>query len=121
MVNRWWSGRRSIGLTHPPLPVSPNRITQLGASLQEMLDACSLLGTEALVEVHTVAELEKALELGATNIVATNWDRVENQLYPEQAKGLKFIIPDLIVAIAAGRWWTVGWWKGTKSACKKTN
>lgn len=82
-----------------------------------MLDACSLLGTEALVEVHTVAELEKALELGATNIVATNWDRVENQLYPEQAKGLKFIIPDLIVAIAAGRWWTVGWWKGTKSAC----
>lgn len=68
-----------------------------------MLDACSLLGTEALVEVHTVAELEKALELGATNIVATNWDRVENQLYPEQAKGLKSLIPDLIVAVAAGK------------------
>jgi len=67
-----------------------------------MLDACSLLGTEALVEVHTVNELEKALEVGATNIVATNWDRVENQLYPEQAKGLKFTIPDLIVAVAAG-------------------
>lgn len=76
--------------------------TQLGASLQEMLDVCSLLGTEALVEVHTPAELEKALEVGATNIVATNWDRVENQLYPEQAKGLKFAIPDLIVAVAAG-------------------
>ena len=61
------------------------------------------MGIEALVEVHTVAELEKALELGATNIVATNWDRVENTLYPDQAKGLKYLIPDLIVAIGAGK------------------
>jgi heterodisulfide reductase subunit A-like polyferredoxin len=76
--------------------------TQMGASLNELLDACTCLGTEALVEVHTVAELEKALELGATNIVATNWDRIENVLYPNQAKGLKGLIPDLIVAIGAG-------------------
>jgi indole-3-glycerol phosphate synthase len=74
----------------------------MGASLNELLDACTCLGTEALVEVHTVAELEKALELGATNIVATNWDRIENALYPDQAKGLKGLIPDLIVAIGAG-------------------
>jgi indole-3-glycerol phosphate synthase len=74
----------------------------MGASLSGLLDACTCLGLEALVEVHTVAELEKALELGATNIVATNWDRIENALYKDQAKGLKGMIPDLIVAICAG-------------------
>jgi hypothetical protein len=54
------------------------------------------------VEVHTPNELEAALVLGATNIVATSWDRVENRLYDDQAKGLRHLIPDLIVAIAAG-------------------
>ena len=49
-----------------------------------------------------MAELEKALELGATNILATSWDRIENTLYPEQNKALKHMIPDLIVSIAAG-------------------
>lgn len=85
-------------LLHHTKPIN----SQMGASLNELLDACTCLGTEALVEVHTVAELEKALELGATNIVATNWDRIENVLYPNQAKGLKGLIPDLIVAIGAG-------------------
>ena len=85
----------------PLLAFYPSFI-QLGASMKELLDTCTYLGTEALVEVHTVAELEKALDLGATNIVATNWDRIENTLYPDQAKGLKYMIPDLIVSIAAG-------------------
>lgn len=76
--------------------------TLLGASLGELLDACTCLGCEALVEVHTPNELEAALVLGATNIVATSWDRVENRLYDDQAKGLRHLIPDLIVAIAAG-------------------
>ena len=87
----------------PPPPAKTHTHTQqLGASLKELLDVCTCLGTEALVEVHTVAELDKALELGATNVVATNWDRIENALYSDQAKGLKPLIPDLIVAVAAG-------------------
>lgn len=49
------------------------------------------------------AFLWQALDLGATNILATNWDRIENELYPGQARSLKYLIPDLIVAIAAGR------------------
>jgi hypothetical protein len=62
--------------------------------------------------VHTVAELEAALVLGATNILATGWDRVENHLYPDQPKAIKHMIPDLIVAVAAGRWGSIVSWGG---------
>lgn len=89
-------------LSNAPFPPRLWCVWQLGGSMVELLDACTMLGLECVVEVHTVAELEKALELGATNILATNWDRIENELYADQARALRHMIPDLIVSIAAG-------------------
>lgn len=94
--------RRLLLLRLSNAPFSSPVWWQLGGSMVELLDACTMLGLECVVEVHTVAELEKALELGATNILATNWDRIENELYADQARALRHMIPDLIVSIAAG-------------------
>lgn len=36
----------------------------LGDELENMLNACTLMGADAIVEVHTPAELDVALEAG---------------------------------------------------------
>lgn len=56
----------------------------VGADLEMLLDACTIMGTEALVEVHTPSELEYALSVKATNFLVNNWDRMSGILYPEQ-------------------------------------
>jgi len=76
--------------------------TILGAGLEDLLDAVTIMGTEAIVEVHTPNELDYALELGANMIMVNNWDRLEGVLHRSQALALAREIPPHIVTIAAG-------------------
>mmetsp|Transcript_31194 Transcript_31194/g.70068 ORF Transcript_31194/g.70068 Transcript_31194/m.70068 type:complete len:259 (+) Transcript_31194:124-900(+) len=52
----------------------------LGPKLEDLLDACTIMGTEAIVEVHTPNEAEYALELGAMILMLNNWDRTDGEL-----------------------------------------
>jgi len=56
-----------------------------GGDLETLLDACTIMGTEALVEVHTPNELEFALSRGATLFLINMWDRMTGKLHPDQA------------------------------------
>lgn len=56
----------------------------VGADLEVLLDACTIMGTEALVEVHTPNELEFALSRGATLFLVNMWDRMSGSLFTEQ-------------------------------------
>jgi len=58
----------------------------VGAKLEELLDACTIMGTEALVEVHTPSELEYALNCHATTFLVNMWDRFTGKLYPNQVR-----------------------------------
>jgi len=79
----------------------------VGADLEILLDACTIMGTEAIVEVHTPNELEFALSKGATIFLVNMWDRMTGQLHIDQAKGLVSLMPMNSVAIAAGNIQTV--------------
>ncbi|CAM9666966.1 unnamed protein product [Ascophyllum nodosum] len=74
----------------------------LGPALRDFMDVATTMGTEAIIEVHTPAECEKALEHGAGVIMINNWDRITGKLYPKQALGLRNMIPDQILTIASG-------------------
>eukprot|EP01041_Mallomonas_annulata_P013103 gene13103-27666_t len=74
----------------------------VGGDLETLLDACTIMGTEAVVEVHTPNELEFALSRGATIFLVNMWDRFTGQLYPDQVKGLIGMMPMNSLAIAAG-------------------
>ena len=74
----------------------------VGADLEVLLNACTIMGIEALVEVHTPNELEFALSRGATMFLVNMWDRASGILYPDQAKGLASMMPLNVVAVAAG-------------------
>jgi indole-3-glycerol phosphate synthase len=67
-----------------------------------LLDACTIMGTEAVVEVHTPNELEFALSKGATIFLCNNWDRMSGKLFEHQAQGMASLLPMNTVAIAAG-------------------
>ena len=74
----------------------------LGPRLEELLDACTVMGTEAVVEVHTPNECEHALELGAMALCLNNWDRVEGLWRANQAEAVHRLIPGNVVTVAAG-------------------
>jgi indole-3-glycerol phosphate synthase len=74
----------------------------VGGDLEVLLDACTIMGTEAIVEVHTPNELEFALSKGATIFLANMWDRTTSRMFKDQAKGLASMMPMNSVAIAAG-------------------
>lgn len=59
-------------------------VAVVGSDLEVLLDACTIMGTEALVEVHTPNELEFALSRGATTFLVNLWDRSTLQFYPNQ-------------------------------------
>ena len=56
----------------------------VGADLEVLLDSCTIMGVEALVEVHTPNELEFALSKGATIFLANMWDRTTGKLFIDQ-------------------------------------
>lgn len=77
-------------------------VAVVGGDLEVLLDACTIMGTEALVEVHTPNELEFALSKGATIFLVNMWDRTSGKLFTEQAKGMASMMPMNSVAVAAG-------------------
>ena len=74
----------------------------VGKDLEILLDACTIMGTEAIVEVHSPQELEYALSVGATIFLVNMWDRLTGQLHKDQAKGLASMMPMNALTIAAG-------------------
>jgi indole-3-glycerol phosphate synthase len=61
-------------------------VAVVGGDLEVLLDACTIMGTEALVEVHTPEELEFALNKGATIFLVNMWDRISGKLFRDQVK-----------------------------------
>jgi indole-3-glycerol phosphate synthase len=61
-------------------------VAVVGGDLEVLLDACTIMGTEALVEVHTPNELEYALSRGATTFLVNLWDRSSLKFYPNQVR-----------------------------------
>lgn len=59
-------------------------VAVVGGDLEVLLDACTIMGTEALVEVHTPNELEFALSKGATIFLVNMWDRMSGKLFTDQ-------------------------------------
>ncbi|KAL1511722.1 hypothetical protein AB1Y20_005010 [Prymnesium parvum] len=72
------------------------------ADLSALLDTCTLVGVEALVEVHTPEELCVATELGASLVLVTERDRATGQLVSGQAAALAPAIPPDVVCLACG-------------------
>eukprot|EP01038_Epipyxis_sp_PR26KG_P005793 gene5793-7991_t len=77
-------------------------VAVVGADLEVLLDACTIMGTEAIVEVHTPRELEFALSKGATIFLVNMWDRMAGRLFSDQAKGLSKMLPMNSIAVACG-------------------
>jgi len=65
----------------------------LGPALQNFMNLATIIGLEVIVECHTKDEVDKALELVAQNILISNYDRVGQQYYPDQAVKLAGLFP----------------------------
>ena len=63
-------------------------VAVVGGDLEVLLDSCTIMGTEAVVEVHTPNELEYALSRGATIFLVNMWDRMTGKLFPDQVRVL---------------------------------
>mmetsp|Transcript_22397 Transcript_22397/g.62198 ORF Transcript_22397/g.62198 Transcript_22397/m.62198 type:complete len:402 (+) Transcript_22397:59-1264(+) len=77
----------------------------LGPSLENFLDLATTIGLETIVECHTKAEAERALELMAPNIMINNYDRITQTYYPNQAVQLAGLFPGSggpIITLATG-------------------
>lgn len=77
----------------------------LGPSLESFLDLATTIGLEVIVECHTRNEVERSLELMAQNIMINNYDRVSQQLFPEQAIQLAGVFPGSggpVICLATG-------------------
>lgn len=77
----------------------------LGPALDSFLDLATMIGLETIVECHTKAEVERALQILAPNILVTNYDRVSRQLHPLQAIQLAGLFPGSggpIICLATG-------------------
>jgi len=76
----------------------------LGPALQNFLDTCTVVGLEAIVEVHTKNEVDAALKAMAQNLLVNNFDRISQQTFPDQAERLVSLFPGSgpIVALACG-------------------
>lgn len=70
-----------------------------GPRLEDLLDACTVMGMEAVVEVHTPNEAKYAHSLGATIFALTNWDRTDGSFNPGHAVKLRNFLPDGIGAV----------------------
>ena len=70
--------------------------------LPALLDACTLMGVEALVEVHTADELRLATECGASLLLVNQRDRATGRLVPGHAASLAPALPPDAIRIAGG-------------------
>lgn len=77
----------------------------LGPALDSFLDLATSIGLETIVECHTHNEVQRALDILAPNILVNNYDRIGQQLYPQQAIQLAGLFPGSggpIICLAGG-------------------
>eukprot|EP00980_Cylindrotheca_fusiformis_P020631 scaffold7696_cov141-Cylindrotheca_fusiformis.AAC.1 len=77
----------------------------LGPALDNFLDLATSIGLETIVECHTRNEVQRALDALAPNILVSNYDRVSQRYYPDQAIQLAGLFPGSggpIISIAGG-------------------
>jgi indole-3-glycerol phosphate synthase len=77
----------------------------LGPALSNFLDLATTIGLETIVECHTRDEVQEALNLMATNILVNNYDRIGQQLHPDQALKLAGMFPGSggpVICLATG-------------------
>lgn len=68
----------------------------LGKQLVDLLDACTLMGADVAVEVHTLDELEFALSNAAGMLIINMWDRLSGKLFADMVPWINFS-PDLFL------------------------
>ena len=77
----------------------------LGPALSNFLDLATSIGLETIVECHTRNEVQAALDALAQNILVSNFDRVQQKYYPDQAYKLAGMFPGSggpIICLAGG-------------------
>lgn len=77
----------------------------LGASLESYLNLATSIGLETIVECHTKNEVDQALYIMAPTILVNNYDRIRQELHPEQAIQLAGLFPGSggpIICLAGG-------------------
>lgn len=77
----------------------------LGPALDNFLNLATVMGLETIVECHTRNEVQRALDALAPNILVSNYDRVSQQYYPQQAVKLAGMFPGSggpIICLAGG-------------------
>lgn len=77
----------------------------LGPALPNFLDLATTIGLETIVECHTRNEVQAALDALAQNIMVSNYDRLQQRYYPDQAYKLAGMFPGSggpIICIAGG-------------------
>lgn len=77
----------------------------LGPALDNFLNLATAMGLETIVECHTRNEVQRALDALAPNILVSNYDRVSQQYYPQQAIKLAGMFPGSggpIICLAGG-------------------
>jgi indole-3-glycerol phosphate synthase len=74
----------------------------VGPDLELFLNACTIMGVEALVEVNTSDEVLFAIESGATAIVVNRRSRATGALDRKLAVQMGALIPGHILSLAAG-------------------
>lgn len=77
----------------------------LGPALPNFLDLATTIGLETIVECHTRNEVQVALDSLAQNIMVSNYDRIQQRYYPDQAYKLAGMFPGSggpIITLAGG-------------------
>lgn len=77
----------------------------LGPALANFLNLATTMGLETIVECHTKNEVQQALDVLAQNIMITNYDRVRQEYFPQQAIQLAGMLPGSggpIISLAGG-------------------
>jgi indole-3-glycerol phosphate synthase len=77
----------------------------LGPALSNFLDLATTIGLETIVECHTRNEVQAAIDVLAQNIMVSNYDRVQQVYYPDQAYKLAGMFPGSggpIICLAGG-------------------
>ena len=77
----------------------------LGPALDNFLDLATTIGLETIVECHTKNEVQRALDALAPNILVSNYDRIQQRYYPQQAIQLAGMFPGSggpIICLAGG-------------------
>lgn len=77
----------------------------LGPALDNFLNLATTIGLETIVECHTLNEINRALDAMAQNIMVTNYDRVNQRYYHDQAIKLAGAFPGSggpVITLAGG-------------------